>query len=249
MPTFISPSAVAAPEVSTPSDRRITLRLSWRYCVVLYALVMLYSSLHKFVHHVAGYVACGAWGVKTFNYFSTTCEGTLGAHMATFAGPVFTFGTMWVGWWFLQRAASTVFAQQLGFALIFAQLPLQRITGPIFKQNDEYYAAWHLFGVSEATRWITFAIICAICLPPLIAAWRSIANRRRTAWFLLYFTLLPYLLWGPVFALLEYLLTKRGVLAATVIGIPYLFILNEVATIALYYGTRRWLLPAAEQQQ
>lgn len=208
---------------------------------------MLYASLHEVVHHVAGFVACGSWGVKTFNYFSTTCEGSFGSHMATFAGPVFSFAAMWYGWWLLRRVGSSELARQLGFALIFAQLPLQRITGPLFEQNDEYYAAWHLFGVSEATRWTTLAVICALCLPPLVGAWRSIANRRRAAWFLLYFTLLPYLVWGPVFFLLEYLVTERKVLATAVIGIPYLFIINEVATIALYFATKRWLLPETER--
>lgn len=220
---------------------KIQLSLSWRYCVALYCVVMLYSSLHELVHHFVGYAVCGAWGYKSFNFFSTACEGTVISWNATFAGPAFSFAVMWAGWWMLARVSSTELQRQLGFALIFAQLPLQRMTGPIFKQNDEYYAAWHLFGVSETTRWITFAIICACCIPPLVGAWRAIGNARRAWWFLLYLTLLPYILWGPVFGILEYLLVKRHVLDGRTIGIANLFIINEVITIVAYFWTKSWL--------
>lgn len=220
---------------------KIQLSLSWRYCVALYCVVMLYSSLHELVHHFAGYAACGAWGYKSFNYFSTACEGTVKSWMATFAGPAFSYAAMWAGWWLLARASSSAMQRQLGFAMIFAQLPLQRLTGPLFRNNDEYFAAWHLFGVSEATRWITFAVLCVCCIPPLVGAWRAIGNTRRAWWFLLYFTLLPYLLWGPVFGILEYLLTKRQVMDGRTIGIAHLFIVNEVVTIVAYLRTKRWL--------
>ena len=237
----MSSTALSASMPVSSAPPQITLRVTWRYCVALYCVVMLYASLHEFVHHVAGYLICGSWGYKTFNYFITTCEGSTSSWSATFAGPAFSFGVMWVGWWMLARQASTTLTRQLGFAMIFAQLPLQRITGPLFGHNDEYYAAWHLFGVSETTRWVTFAVIVACCLPPLVGAWRAIGNARRVWWYLLFLTLLPYIVWGPPFMLLEYLLTKRKVLADTVIGVPYLFILNEVVTIIAYFWTKRWL--------
>ncbi|MCA0374112.1 MAG: hypothetical protein LCH84_00490 [Gemmatimonadetes bacterium] len=224
---------------------RITLRVTWRYCVALYCMVMLYSSLHELVHHVVGRMVCGAWGVKTFNYFATACEGSLGGWMATFAGPAFSFAVMWVGWWLLARPASRLLSRHIGFALIFAQMPAQRITGPLFGHNDEYYAAWHLFGRTPLVRWSTLAVILLCTVPPLIGAWHAIANRRRTAWFLLHFLLLPYLLWGPFFMLFEYLLVQRHVLADTMFGIPYLFAINEVATLILYVATRHWLDPDA----
>ncbi|MBP6775015.1 MAG: hypothetical protein KA154_18655 [Gemmatimonadaceae bacterium] len=231
--------------MTTSSHHRgVTLAVTWRSCVALYCVVMLYASLHELVHHVAGYAACGAWGYKTFNYFSTACEGSTSSWMATFAGPAFSYAMMWVGWWCLARAKSTALQRQLGFAMIFAQLPLQRLSGPLFGHNDEYFAAWHLFGVSATTRWVTFAVICACCIPPLVGAWRAIRNRRRAGWFLLYFTLLPYLLWGPFFALLEYLLTQRHVLDGQTIGIAHLFLINEVVTIIAFVFTKRWLDPA-----
>jgi hypothetical protein len=165
---------------------------------------MLWASLHELAHHFAGFVACGAWGYKSFNYFETACEGSFGSWMATFVGPLFSFAAMWVGWWLLSRDRSSELHRQLGFAMIFAQLPFQRITGPLLGQNDEFYAASHFFGRNSATMWVTLVVICAFCIPPLVGAWRAIENKRRTAWFLFYFMLFPYLLFGPVFFGLEY---------------------------------------------
>lgn len=112
---------------------------------------MLWASLHELAHHFAGFVACGAWGYKSFNYFETACEGSFGSWMATFVGPLFSFAAMWVGWWLLSRDRSSELHRQLGFAMIFAQLPFQRITGPLLGQNDEFYAASHFFGRNSAT--------------------------------------------------------------------------------------------------
>lgn len=227
----------------TAATSQITLRLTWRYCVALYCVTMLWASLHELAHHFAGYFACGAWGDKSFNSFSTACEGTTGSWMATYAGPAFSFVAMWIGWWLLVRGRSTVAQRHLGFATIFAQLPAQRLYGPLGRFNDEYYAASHMFGQTSTVMWVVFLIILGCTLPPLVGAWRSIANRQRLGWFLLYFLLLPYILFGPVFFVLEHLLVQRHILDGRTIGIANLFVLNEVITLALYVAVRRWIDP------
>jgi len=58
--------------------------------------------------------------------------------MATYAGPAFSFAAMWLGWWLLARSRSTEMQRHLGFATIFAQLPAQRLHGPLGGVNDEY---------------------------------------------------------------------------------------------------------------
>lgn len=221
----------------------VTLRIDGRYCIAFYFMTMLYASLHELVHHFAGFLACGAWGIKTFNYFTTACEGTTGAYMAALAGPVFTFAMMYVGWWFLARRDASILQRQMGFALIFAQLPLQRITCPLMRLNDEHYVAAHYFGDTPQTLWATFLAITAICAPPLVAAWRAIANRRRALWFLFYLVLFPYLVWGPVFGGLEYLLVHHQVLDGRWIGVAHLFWLNEVVTLFGHWFTGGWFHP------
>ena len=157
---------------------------------------MLYASLHELVHHFFGFAVCGRFGTMTFNSFRTGCEGTFASRMTTLAGPVFTFAMMYVGWFLLARRASTSLQRQIGFAVVFAQLPLQRITGPLMRLNDEHSVAAHYFGDTTPTLWATFAAILAICLPPLVGAWRAIENRRRLAWFAFYLVLFPYLVWA-----------------------------------------------------
>lgn len=218
----------------------ISLKITWKYCVAFYCLTMLYSSLHELVHHFVGYAVCGEWGYKTFNYFKTACEARPVTYLATYAGPLFSFAIMWIGAYLLKRKGATVYTRQLAFALIFAQMPLQRMVMCFFKMNDEYYASSQLFGHTSIVYWTVIIIIWLCCVPPLITAYRAIQNKRKGWWFLFYLVLFPYLLWGPIFALLEYLLVSKHVLDGTIIGIANLFILNEVVTIIGYLFTKKY---------
>jgi len=221
----------------------ITLRINWRYCLAFYCVIMLYVSVHELVHHFSAFALCGGeWGFKTFNYFETACEGTRKSLLATYTGPFFTFGSMYYGWFLLQQEGSSL-KKHLGFAVIFAQLPLQRMVSPFFRMNDEFYASAQLFGDSPLTYWLVIVLIWAICIPPLIAAFRAIDNKRRVLWFSWYFLLFPYLIWGPIFGGLEFLMVNQGVLDQTVIGIGLLFIINEVVTILAYIRFKKYIDP------
>jgi hypothetical protein len=220
----------------------IKLKITWKYCIAFYCIGMLYASLHELIHHFAGYVVCGEWGVKTFNYFSTACDGEPKAHIATYAGPVFTFIMMYVGAYLLNEKFSN-YTKHLGFAMIFAQIPLQRMVNPFFRMNDEYYATAQLFGATDIVYWSVIIVIWAICIPPLVKAFKAIQNKYRIGWFLFYFALFPYLLVGPFFMGLEYLMVHKEFLNQQIIGIGLLFIINEVLTIVAYYFTKKYIDP------
>lgn len=220
----------------------VNLKITGRYCLALYCLTMLYTSLHELVHHFAGYLVCGDWGYKTFNSFSTACEHLPKTYIATYAGPLFSFIMMYVGMAYLKPAHS-VFKRQLGFALIFTQMPAQRMAGPILGFNDELYATSRLFGASAINQWVVTILIFAICIPPLVKAFQSIQNRNQLTWFMLYFLLLPYVLFGPPFVIMEYLMVEKQFLDQTVIEIGLLFVINEVVTILLFFRTKRYLDP------
>ena len=221
----------------------INLKITWKYCVAFYLVIMLYTSLHELVHHFSAAVICGGWGTKSFNYFSTTCSDDQKIqYLATYMGPIFTYLMMYVGMYML-RAGSSVHAKHLGFAIIFAQLPFQRMTGPIFGFNDEYYAAAQLMGGSVGLQVIMTVILFAICIPPLIKAFKVIGNKRKILWFTWYFLLFPYLLWGPFFGTLEYLMVQKDFLNQQIIGIGLLFIINEFVTIGGHLLTRNWIVP------
>ncbi len=219
----------------------ISIKINWKYCLAFYRMVMLYASLHELVHHFTGYVVCGDWGYKTFNYFSTACEDSPKTYIANYMGPVFTYCMMWIGAYLLSSKHASSYTRQLSFALIFAQLPMQRMISPFFKTNDEFYTSALLFGNNSLVYWVVIIAIWLCCVPPLIVAFRSIKNANRIGWFLFYLILFPYLLWGPIFGLLEYLLVTKHLMNGTVIGIANLFILNEVITIIGYVITRKYL--------
>jgi hypothetical protein len=216
----------------------LTLRLTPGYCLAIYCLTALTHTLHEFAHHAAGYAICGAWGYMTFNRFELACDVEPTIYFSTYAGPVFTFALMWAGMFMLQ--SRDTFTRYAGFALIFAQTPWQRMLMPFFHKNDEYFASAQFFGEGDATMWIVASVIWFVCLPPLIAAFHAIANQRRTLWFVFYFLVFPFLIWAPVYAWLEYLLSQ-GVLDETVIGVPLLAIVNFVATALLLALSFRFL--------
>ena len=219
----------------------IQLKMTLKYCIAFYLVIMLYSSLHELVHHFSAYFICGDWGTKSFNYFSTACaDDDATQYIATYMGPLFTYIMMYVGMYFM-RDSSSNHSKHLGFAIVFAQLPFQRITGPIMGYNDEYYVVAKLYGGSFGLQLLMTILLLAICLPPLIRAFKVIGNKRKWLWYSWYFLLFPYLLWGPFFGGLEYLMVNRGFLNQQVIGIGLLFIINEFVTIAGHLFTKNWI--------
>ncbi len=220
----------------------INLKITWKYCLAFYCVIMLYVSVHELIHHFSAYPICGGWGIKSFNYFETACEGTCKSYLATYTGPLFTFLAMYYGMYLLREDRSG-YHKHLGFAIIFGQLPLQRMVSPFYKMNDEFYASAALFGDTALVFWTVIIIIWLVCLPPLIKAFRAIANERRILWFVFYLVLFPYILWGPVFGALEYLMVSKEFLATTIIGLGLLFIINEFVTIAAYLKFKIYIDP------
>ena len=221
----------------------VNLKITTKYCIAFYFIIMLYVSLHELVHHFTGALICGDWGYKSFNHFKTACDPDDNRRLiATFAGPIFTYIMMYVGAHML-LIGRTNYRRHYSFALIFAQLPVQRMTGPFFKMNDEYYAAVRLWGRTEEVYWVSGITLIIICIPPLVVAYKSIKNKNRLLWFLFYALLFPYLLWGPIFGALEYLMVNEGILNQQIIGIGLLFIINETITIWGHWKYGKQIVP------
>ncbi|MEO0570088.1 MAG: hypothetical protein AAF039_00185 [Bacteroidota bacterium] len=220
----------------------VKLKITWSYCLAFYCIIMLYVSLHELVHHFSGYLICGDWGIKSFNYFETACEDDKKSLLATYVGPLFSFAMMYYGMYLLKKR-NLDRTKHLGFAIVFAQLPFQRMISPFFRMNDEFYASAKLFGNTDSVYWSVIISIWLICLPPLIKTYKAIANKNKILWFLFYLVLFPYILWGPIFGGLEYLMVEKKFLAQPIIGIGLLFILNEIVTIIAYYYTKKYIDP------
>jgi hypothetical protein len=223
------------------------LRLTGGYLAAFLCLTILCGTSHEFVNHFAGGLICGCWGYKTFNSFvlCEACKGNRYGFLATMAGPAFTFGLMWIGWYELRKALEK--NQQFGFALIFANFPVNRIFFALIGYNDEQWVARHLFGDSRAAFWITNLLIWLVAIPPLIYAYRIIKNQWKILWFAGFF-LLPFafvILFAGLF-LEDYLLLDKKFLASTVIGIPYLILLVEILSLAGFYGFKKSIYAPAK---
>lgn len=87
--------------------------------------------------------------------------------------------------------------------------------------------------------WATIVVVWAACLPPLVVAWRSIANPRRLLVFAAFFVLPFACVLAFAGAFLEnYLLLDKHVLAGTVWGIPILILVVEAVSLAVYLALR-----------
>ena len=222
------------------------LRVGWRYLVAFAALTILCGTSHEFAHHFAGALVCGEFGSKTFNSFTLApgCGSSAWRAWPTIAGPLFTFALMWLGAVRLRNPDER--QRQLGFALVFANFPINRMGFVLFGWNDEQWVARHEFGASPVAFWLAVAAVWIACLPPLIAAWRAIENRRRALWFAGFFVL-PFV-FVVLFAggfLEEFVLLRQRILADTVFGVPWLIIAVEFLSLAVYLSLRGAIAEAA----
>lgn len=89
------------------------------------------------MHHFTGAAVCGAFGTKTFNSFELApgCETRPGQLLAAAAGPLFTFALMGLGAFWLSGGDER--RRRLGFALVFANFPVNRMGFVLFGWNDE----------------------------------------------------------------------------------------------------------------
>lgn len=223
--------------------RPVNLRLTWQYVVAFVALMFLCGMLHEFAHHFAGAAVCGGFGTMTFNSFklASGCESSPWRLWPTLSGPLLTFALLWLGMVSLRSADES--RRQFGFALIFANFPVNRMGFVLLGSNDEQWFTRSTFGDSRIAFWATVLLVWAACVPPLIAAYQSMGSRWRGLWFAGFF-LLPFafiaLLAGVI--LEDYLLLGRQVLAGRIIGVPYLAVAVGVVSLSIYLGLRRHLI-------
>lgn len=223
------------------------IKITPKYIIAFLFLTILCGTSHEFVHHFTGAAICGEFGYKTFNSFELApgCEANPYSFWATVAGPAFTFALMWLGLYRLRKPDAK--SKQLGFALIFANFPINRIFFALIGWNDEQWVARLLFGKTAWAFWATNLVIWLCTIPPLIVAYRAIDNRRRFLWFTGFFVL-PFVfvvLFAGIF-LENYLLLEHKILADTIFGIPYLIMLVETICLTGYWLTQKYLHTAPE---
>ena len=189
------------------------IALNLRNSAALVALSFIMQETHELAHTSVGRLICGDWGQRDFNVWgiSSQCVNdeplTL---LATFAGPVYTFSIIWLGYFLLTRAAAGT--KSIGFALVVSSMPFSRILSPLLGGGDEIYGLTRL-GVDHSLAWgAALAAVFALAAPPVVKIYTTINNRRKPLW-IIGLLLAPFFLVGiVVFAVLQGLILKNGIL-------------------------------------
>ena len=222
------------------------IRITPRYLVAFAALILLCGLGHEFAHHVTAAAVCGHFGYKTFNSFDLAAQcgnRPLAFVLSNWAGPLFTYALMWLGWHRLDSANPGT--RRLGLALIFANFPVNRLFFAMLGWNDEQFVTRTVIGEGHLAFWLTNLAIWVMAVPPLVAAWRALPPRRRFWWFTGFF-LLPFaFVLGFGMVMENWLLLDKKFLADTVLGIPLLLVLTEAFCLATYFGLREHLAGGA----
>jgi len=201
-------------------------------------LAFLGYQAHQLTRHLVGAALCGGFGTMTFTV-TTTREPCSFPTLLTLSGPALTYGLAWFGMFLLRSPKYTLFA----YALIFASFAHLRFIQTLTGRGDELILAEQWFGISS--QGIVAVIVFLIGLPPVIAAFQVIANRRRTLVFICSWLLPLPLLFAMLFGnQILFGANGNGIQGASLLGISLIvFIADLVAIILLIVFGPRYLHP------
>lgn len=189
------------------------IRLTLKNSTALLFLSFVMQETHELAHTSVGRLICGCWGKRNFNLWGL-CSGCSKENslsiLATFAGPVYSFTIIWIGYFLLKKSSSRM--KSIGFALVVSSMPFSRILTPLFGGGDEVYAFNRLWN-NHTLAWIVSVIlVLSLAIPPMVKIWNTIDNKRKVLWMLL-IIFVPFLATGIMtFGLFQSLLLENGVL-------------------------------------
>ncbi len=216
------------------------LKLTPQFIITFLALLFVMHEAHEIVHTSIGRLICGCWGQRDFNVWGL-CEGCSEENpfsvISTFAGPIFTFGMIWLGAFLIGRK-KTKRQKAIGFSLIFANLPFGRILTASFGSGDEVFGLSKLIENYSLAWSIGLALVLAISIVPLWKAYILIANKRKIGWFLLFF-IAPLFIDIIVVLLGMNTLLEKGILSDYwILGSPILITVWTVFVTVLFLLTK-----------
>jgi hypothetical protein len=197
-------------------------------------LCFLCYQAHQLTRHLTGAALCGGFGSMTFTV-AITREPCKFPTLVMLSGPLLTYGLAWSGMFLLRSSKYRLFA----YALIFASFAHVRFIQNLTGRGDELTLAGQWFGIPS--RVVVASIVLLIGLPPVVAAYRVIANRRRILVFvcswLLPLSVLFVLLFGNAF-----LFGPNGdhIQGITFLGIPFIVLVTDLVAVVVFI---RWGLP------
>ncbi|RNI31315.1 hypothetical protein [Rufibacter latericius] len=232
------------------------LHLTPKNTIAFLALLFICHELHELVHILTGYFLCGCFGTRDFEGWEvcTACPPSVTIAWITFAGPFLTYGLMWVAFW-LMSCRKTAGQRAIGFALLFANLPLGRILPVLNREGDESFITRQIIQKTSMTvmSWGTeMVIVFLLTVPVLIRAWQLLHPKYRLFVFT-GFLMVPLLAESVLMNKLANGLLHQGVLAGTgILGSPVLVnVWNALwlLVLVLTFWHLSTLLTVAEEKQ
>jgi hypothetical protein len=211
------------------------------YIAIFLLLAFLCYQAHQLTRHLVGAALCDGFGTMTFTV-TTTREPCSFPAIVTLSGPVLTYGLAWFGMFLLRSPKYKL----LAYTLIFASFAHLRFIQTLTGRGDELILAKQWFGISSGL--IVAAIVFLIGLPPVIAAFRVIANRRRLLVFICSWLLPLPLLFAMLFGN-EFLFGANGneIQGTSLLGISLIvFITDLITSILLIVFGPKYLRPQEE---
>ena len=183
---------------------------------------------HQWTRHLVGAALCGGFGAMTFTVAASRQPCTFPL-VLTLVGPLFTYGLAYLGIWLLRSPGQALF----GYGLIFASFTPLRWIQTLTGCGDELMLARLL--TSTPSRLLVAALVFLIGIPPMLAAWRHIANAPRLRIFLgsylLPLVVLFILLFGNRFLYGE---SGTDIHGLTLLGIPPLVLVVDLLALVLF---------------
>src|SRR5262245_1510467 len=211
------------------------------HIAIFLLLAFLCYQAHQLTRHLVGAALCGGFGTMTFTV-TTTREPCSFPTLVTLSGPLLTYGLAWFGMFLLRSPKYRLFA----YALIFASFAHLRFIQTLTGRGDELILAEQWFGISS--RAIVAAIVFLIGLPPVVAAFRVIANRRRILIFICSWLLPLPLLFVMLFGNeLLFRANSIGTQSPSFLGTSLIVLIADlIASILLIVLGPRYFRPQAE---
>lgn len=221
-------------------ESKVSIPINGQYVFAFLLLTFLCYQAHETFHHITGAVLCGGFGTMTMTVYEPRppCELDM---VVTLSGPALSFAIAWFGAYLLWRSKQMLFA----YMLIFASYAHLRFPLPLMRSGDEWSVARTMS--QGPNPYVLACILFLLALPPLIQAYRSIANRQRLLLFIASW-LMPFLilLLLPTFDSwlfdTDFYSTNRSLL-----GIPVIILAMDILAILLLVRMNRQIFSQHKQ--
>ncbi|UYZ59789.1 hypothetical protein [Hymenobacter latericus] len=164
----------------------LRFRLTAGYAVALLALMFLTQEVRMSLRMLLLRATCGCWGNRTFSDWEscTTCAATEAGQLGGQAlGAGLPYLQMWLGYLLLDES-NQARTRAFGLALVFAGLPLARLTSATLAAGPETYVLRQLMGEWGASWLATILLVLLLVVPPAIRAHDALVHPRRGVVFL-----------------------------------------------------------------